>query len=145
MVRNDFIIDEMQLYESRRAGADAVVLRPCLLDEAKLASALRTTASIHMVGIVLVSNAAELDRALATEAPVIGISNRDLESGRIDLRTTLDLAPRIPASRRVLSCFGIRSAADVRALRGHVDALCIGSALLRAADPAALFAELAGP
>lgn len=145
LVRNDFIIDEIQLYESRRAGADAVFLRPALLDDAQLSRALRVTASMHMLGIVLIANATELERALATDAPIIGISNRDLESGHIDLQASLDLAPRIPATRPVLSCFGIRTAGAVRALRGQVDALCLGSALLRAADPARFLAELSGP
>jgi indole-3-glycerol phosphate synthase len=145
LVRSDFIIDQSQLYESRRAGADAVFLLPALLDDAKLASALRVAASIHLVGIVLVANLGELERALATDAPIIAITNRDLESGRIDLRATLELAPRVPTNRPVISCFGIRGAADFRSLRGKVDAVCIGSALLRAEDPAAFVAELAGP
>ncbi|MFQ5600944.1 MAG: indole-3-glycerol-phosphate synthase [Candidatus Krumholzibacteriia bacterium] len=143
LIRNDFIVEEMQLYESRRAGADSVLLRPGLLDAPALASALRVVASMHMVGVVLVSNGDELDRALETDAPVIAVSNRDFETGVIDLERTLGLAPRVPASRSVLSCFGIRSAADVRRLRGQVDAVCLGSALLRAEDPVAYLTQLA--
>jgi indole-3-glycerol phosphate synthase len=142
LVRNDFILDELQVYESRRAGADSLFLRPALLDDARLRSALRVAASMHMVGVVLVSDAEELARALAADAAVVAISNRDLETGRIDLGTTLELAPRVPASRSLLSCFGIRSAADVRLLRGKVDALCIGTPLLQAGDLAGFLVEL---
>ena len=144
LVRNDFIVEELQLYESRRAGADSVFLRPALLDGARLDSALRVAASMHMVGIVLVDSAPELERALEAAAPVIAISNRDLETGRIDLGKTLALAPRVPASRAVLSCFGIRTPDDVRRLRDCVDGICLGTALLQAADPAARLAELVG-
>jgi indole-3-glycerol phosphate synthase len=145
LLRHDFIVEELQIYDSRRLGADSLFLRPALLPGERLQSALRVARSTHMVAVVLVANALELDAALATDAPIIGISNRDFDSGRLDLETTLQLAPRIPASRSVLSCFGIRSAADVRAVRGHVDAVCLGTALLRAADPVAELAQLAGP
>lgn len=145
LVRNDFIVEELQLYESRRAGADSVFLRAGLLDDSRLHSALRIVASMHMVGIVLVHDAAELDRALATDVPVIAISNRNAQNGASDVQNTLDLAPRVPATRSVLSCFGITSAADVDRLRGQVDGICVGSALLRSRDPLRLLQELAGP
>ena len=145
LIRNDFIIDELQLYESRRAGADSVFLAADLLDDERLRSALRIVASMHMVGIVLVHDALHLDRALATDAPVIAISNRDRNSGVADIQNTLDLAPAVPASRSVLSCFGIADAAQVKRLREHVDGICIGTALLRSDDPAALLLELARP
>ncbi len=145
LVRNDFIVEELQLYESRRAGADSVFLRASLLDDSRLQSALRIVASMHMVGIVLVQDAAELERALATDVPVIAISNRNPENGAADIRNTLDLAPRVPPTRSVLSCFGITSAADVERLRNQVDGICVGSALLRSSDPLRLLQELAGP
>ncbi len=144
LVQHDFILDELQIHDSRRLGADSVFLIPSLLSVERLQSALRTARSLHMVAVALVANGAELDMALATDAAIIAISNRDLESGRIDLGTTLALAPRIPMSRSVISCFGIRSAADARTLHGHVDAICLGTALLRARDPLAFLAELAG-
>jgi indole-3-glycerol phosphate synthase len=142
IIRNDFVVEELQLYESRRAGADSMFLSPALLEGPRLASALRVAASMHMVGIVLVGAESELELALETTAPIIAISNRDLETGRIDLGTTLALAPRVPASRAVLACFGIRTAEDVRRLRGVVDGVCIGTALLQAEDPVARLEEL---
>ncbi len=143
IIRNDFVIEELQLYESRRAGADSVFLRAALLDDAHLNSALRVVASMHMVGVILVHDASELERALATDVPVIAISNRDAKTGEARIETTLELAPHVPASRSVLSCFGITSAADVARLREHVDGICVGTALLCAENPVALLGELA--
>jgi indole-3-glycerol phosphate synthase len=142
LIRNDFVIEELQLYESRRAGADSVFLRAGLMDDARMRSALRVVASMHMVGIIMVHDAAELERALATDVPVIAISNRDAASGTPDLERTLDLASRVPASRSLLACFGIAGVADVQRLRGRVDGVCVGTALLRAPDPAAFLVEL---
>jgi len=143
LIRNDFIIEELQLYESRRAGADSVFLDADLLDDERLRSALRIVASMHMIGIVLVHNAPHLERALATDAPVIAISNRDRTTGAADIQTSLDLAPVVPPSRSVLSCFGIANSEQVARLRGHVDGICIGTALLRSDDPAAFLRGLA--
>ena len=145
LIRNDFIIEELQLYESRRAGADSVFLSADLLDAPRLRSALRIVASMHMVGIVMVHDAPQLERALATDAPVIAISNRDRSSGVANIQTTLDLAPTVPRARSVLSCFGITDAAQVERLRGHVDGISVGSALLQANDPVAFLRELARP
>lgn len=144
IIRNDFMIEELQLYESRRAGADSVFLRAALMDDAHMRSALRIVSSMHMVGVVMVHDAAELDRALATDAPVIALSNRDTASGEPDLDRTLRMASRVPASRSLLACFGITGTADVEQLRGHVDGICVGTALLRSPHPAALLLELAG-
>lgn len=145
LVRNDFIIEELQLYESRAAGADAVFLRPSLLDDNQLQSSLRIVQSMHMTGIPLVGSQADLDRVLQLDAPVLALSNRNLASGHVDLHSTLEMAAQIPASRSVIACFGIQSAADIRQLQGHVDAICLGSGLLRAEDPAAFLTQLIQP
>jgi indole-3-glycerol phosphate synthase len=146
LLRHDFIFDELQLYESRRAGADAVLLRPALVQPPVLHGFLRTLASMHMSGVVLVHDRAELDAALEAGAHWIAVSNRDPVSGAIDLGRTLGLAPHVPASCALLSLFGIRTAADVARLQGRVDAIGLGTALLRAADPVAFLHQLAaGP
>lgn len=145
LIRNDFIVEELQLYESRRAGADSVFLCPNLLDDTRLQSALRVLASMHMIGIVLVHDDAALERALRTDAPVIAISNRDSAEGEVDFQKTLDLAARIPPARSVLACFGFRDVTDVARFRGHVDGICIGTPLLRAPDPTAFVLELTAP
>lgn len=144
LVRHDFIVEELQLFESRRAGADAVFLRPALLGLDVLRNFARTLAAMHMSAVLLVHDQTELEAALAVESQFIAISNRDPETGAIDLAKTLLLAPQVPKSRSVISCFGIRTAADVARLQGHVDAVCIGTPLLRAADPADFLRTLAG-
>lgn len=144
LIRNDFIVEELQLYESRRAGADSVFLCPDLLDDARLQSALRVVASMHMIGIVLVHDDTELQRALQTDASVIAISNRDRARGEVDFQKTLELARQVPPTRAVLACFGVQNRDDVERFRGHVDGICVGTPLLRAADPAAFLLELTG-
>lgn len=144
LVRHDFIVEELQLFESRRAGADAVFLRPALLAPDLLRSYARTLASMHMNAVLLVHDREELEAALAIETQFIAISNRHPETGAVDLGTTRALAPAVPKSRSVISCFGIHTAADVARLRGHVDAVCLGAPLLRAADPADFLRSLAG-
>jgi indole-3-glycerol phosphate synthase len=144
LVRHDFIIEEMQLFESRRAGADAVFLRPALLAPDLLRGFARTLAAMHMSAVLLVHDQAELEAALSVESQFIAISNRHPETGAIDLAVTESLAPRVPKSRSVISCFGIRTAADVARLRGLVDAVCLGTPLLRATDPAAFLRSLTG-
>jgi len=144
LVRHDFIVDELQLYESRRAGADAVFLRPALLPVETLRSFARTLAAMHMGTVLLVHDTEELEAALAVESQFIAISNRHAETGAVDLATTLALAPLVPKSRSVISCFGIRTPDDVTRLQGHVDAVCIGSPLLRATDPAEFLRRLVG-
>jgi len=143
LLRHDFIVEELQLFESRRAGADAVFLRPSLLEHEVLRSFARTLAAMHMKAVMLVHDRAELEAALAVETQFIAISNRHPETGAVDLGTTLSLAPQVPKPRSVISCFGIRTAADVARLQGHVDAVCIGTPLLRAADHAVFLRSLA--
>ena len=144
LVRHDYIVEEMQLYESRRAGADAVVLHPGLVAPDVLRSFARVLASMHMVAVALVHDRTELERALEVEAPVIAISNRDPETGAVDLEVTLALAPLVPKSRSIVSCHGIRGHADIVRLRGVVDAVCLGTELLRAAEPHDFLRQLAG-
>lgn len=143
LVRFDFVVDELQLFESRRAGADAVVLQTRLLAPETLRSFVRTLAAMHMGAVALVHDLAELEAALAAEAPVIAVSNRDPGSGAVRLETTLELAPRVPEPRCVVSCYGIRRAEDVARLRGYADAILLESAIAAAPDPLAALRRLA--
>ncbi len=88
--------------------------------------------------LVEVHDAHELDRALALRTPLIGINNRDLRTFEVRLETTLDLLPRIPRERLVITESGIHAAADVARMRSRgVDAFLVGEAFMRAADPGA--------
>lgn len=130
----DFVVDPYQVVEARAAGADAILLMLSVLDDATY----RTCAAMaHEVGIATLTEVhgeAELDRAIALGAPVIGINNRDLRTLTIDRETTRRLAPRVPADRVCVSESGIRHHQDVRDLASIVDAFLVGSSLMRESD-----------
>jgi indole-3-glycerol phosphate synthase len=147
LLRKDFIIDPYQIYESRAYGADAVLLIVAALDDPTLAELLALAHALGMQALVEVHNAAELARALATRAELIGVNNRDLHSFVTTLETTERLAGMLPADARPLlvSESGIATAADVARVRGWgADAVLVGSALITAQDIAARVRELDG-
>ena len=96
-----------------------------------------------MAVLVEVHDATELDRALALDHALIGINNRNLRTFEVSLATTLDLLPRIPKGRLVVTESGILERADVAMMREHgVQAFLVGEAFMRAPDPGAALAEL---
>lgn len=145
VLRKDFIIDPYQVYEARAIGADCVLLIVAALDDAPLRDLARLAADTKMDVLVEVHDAEELERALALDAPLIGINNRDLRTFETRLDTTLNLLSRIPADRTVVTESGIHAAADVALMRERgVHAFLVGEAFMRAADPGAKLAELFG-
>jgi indole-3-glycerol phosphate synthase len=145
LLRKDFLIDEYQLLEAREAGADAVLLIEAALTSAEMEWLLEGANHLGMAAIVEVHNAEELDSALQTPARLIGINNRDLHLFRTTLQTTLDLMPRVPADRLVISESGINRRADVEKLAAAgVHAVLVGEALMREKDIAAKMRELLG-
>ena len=145
ILRKDFIIDESQVYESRLAGADAVLLIARVLTDEQLEDFSALAGSLKMKCLVEVHNEPELERALKADAEIIGINNRDLETFRVDPGTTLRIMDKYPElkERPVVSESGIESAAQVRALREKgVAGILVGESLLRSADIAAKIKEL---
>jgi indole-3-glycerol phosphate synthase len=141
----DFIIDPIQVMAARAVGADAVLLIVGVLDDRALRELQALAARLSMQVVVEVHSEAELERALRADATIIGINNRDLTKMQTDRATTARLRPLIPAGRVVISESGIESRADVDELgRLGVDAVLVGEALLRAADPEAKVRELSG-
>jgi len=142
-LRKDFIIDEYQIAEARAWGADAILLIVAALDDARLAALEAYASSFGLAVLVEVHDAAELDRALALKTPLVGINNRNLRTFEVSLATTLDLLPRIPFDRLVVSESGILTPGDVARMRsGGVHAFLVGEAFMRAADPGAALAAL---
>ncbi len=142
-LRKDFIVDEYQIAEARAWGADAILLIVAALDDARLAALEACAESFGLAVLVEVHGAAELDRALALRTPLVGINNRNLRTFDVSLATTLDLLPRIPADRLVITESGILVPADVARMRAHcVHAFLVGEAFMRAADPGAALAAL---
>ena len=135
-LRKEFIVDEYQVAESRALGADAVLLIVAALDDARLAALEACARDSGMDVLGEVHDAAELDRALALETPLIGINNRNLRTFHVSLQTTIDLLPRIPPERIVVTESGILARRDVAQMRRHgVDAFLVGEAFMRAPDP----------
>jgi indole-3-glycerol phosphate synthase len=133
VLRKDFVVDPWQVWESRAAGADAVLLIVAALADAELVALLAAAREAGTEALVEVHDAPELDRALAAGARVVGVNNRDLRTLQVTLETALSLADAIPEA---VAESGIRSGADVRRLRAAgFDALLVGEHLMRAEDP----------
>ncbi len=144
LLRKDFIIHPAQIYEAV-GRADAVLLIVAALDPAQLADFLALATACGLDTLVEVHDRAELEIALASQAPVIGINNRNLRTFQVDLGTTRALLPHIPTDRVVVSESGIRTAADVAQLRkAGVHAILVGESIMTSADPASTIHELLG-
>jgi indole-3-glycerol phosphate synthase len=145
IIRKDFVVDPYQLYEAAVNGADAVLLIVRALDDSALRSLYEEARSLDLDCLVEVHDHEELERALEADAEVIGINNRDLDEGTVDLATTFELMPDVPAGKTVVAESGISGPAELQELdRVGVDAVLIGSALMVAADPEAKTRELTG-
>jgi len=145
IIRKDFIVDPYQLYEAAVNGADAVLLIAAALGDEDLRSLYQEARSIDLDCLVEVHDAEELDRALEAGAEVIGINNRNLDDMSVDLGTTFELMPDVPAGKTVVAESGISGRAELAELdRVGVDAVLIGGALMAAKDPEAKVRELAG-
>ena len=135
ILAKDFFIDVRQVAEARIAGADAVLVMLSLLGDEDARAMIAEARRFGMDALVEVHDEAEMRRALALGAPLIGINNRDLRDLSIDLATTERLAQLAP-DRILVSESGIGSRADVERLSSRVDGFLIGSALMRASEPA---------
>jgi indole-3-glycerol phosphate synthase len=145
VLRKDFIVDKYQLYESRAARADAVLLIEAILDKKQASEYLALSRELGMGVLFEVRDEWGLQVALDIGAPIIGINNRDLKTFKIDLGTTLDLLEAIHAERTVVSESGIEHRADVvRLAEAGVDAILVGTAFMEATDIEAKIKELMG-
>jgi indole-3-glycerol phosphate synthase len=143
VLQKDFIVDHYQLYEAAVAGADAVLLIVALLSAEQLASLQDEARGMDLDCLVEVHRESELETALAVDADVIGINNRNLDDFRVDVQTTFELITDVPAGKTAVSESGIAERATLEELeRVGVDAVLIGEALMRADDPAAKVKEL---
>ena len=145
VLRKDFMVDAYQVYEARAMGADCILLIAACLDDAQMADLEAIARSLDMAVLVEVHDGAELDRALRLKTPLVGVNNRNLRSFEVSLATTLDLLPRVPADRLLVTESGIQGVADVQTLRAAgVHAFLVGEAFMRAPDPGAALTSLFG-
>ena len=143
ILRKDFIIDMFQVFESRAAGADAVLLIAAVLDANKLRKFRLAAESLGMASLVEVHNEQELCKAVESGASIIGINNRNLQTFEVDIETTLKLAPAVPPNTILVSESGISGKEELHKLaEAGVDAVLIGEALMRSDDPGLALKEL---
>lgn len=135
MLRKDFIFDPYQVYESRAYGADAILLIVSILTDDELRTLSELAHKLGLECLVEVASEEEVTRALAIDADVIGINNRDLRTFDVDLGVTERLRPLIPGDRVVAALSGVRARADVeRMAKCGVHAVLVGEALMTATD-----------
>jgi indole-3-glycerol phosphate synthase len=146
VLRKDFLIDPYQIAESRALGADCVLLIMAALSDTQ-ARELEGAAADHGMDVLIeVHDAAELDRALRLEGRLIGINNRNLKSLEVDLRTTEELAPKVPDNRLLVAESGLFTPADLaRMARAGARCFLIGESLMRQTDVAAATRALLAP
>jgi indole-3-glycerol phosphate synthase len=147
LLRKDFIIDEVQLYESRANGADAILLITAALPDNTLFADLHACAlDLRLTPLVEVHNEAETERALKLkDVKLIGINNRNLATFDVSLETTEHIRPIVPSEIAVVAESGIFTDSDVeRLVNANVHAILVGEALVTSSDIAEKVRELAG-
>jgi len=143
VLRKDFVVDPWQVFEARAAGADALLLIVAALGDAELERLLATTREAGLEALVEVHDRAELDRALAAGAAIVGVNQRDLRTLAVTPGAAAALAPAIPDEVVAVAESGIRTGADVRRLRdAGFDAFLVGEHLMSAPDPGAALRTL---
>jgi len=135
LLRKDFIIDPYQIYETPLIGGDALLLIAGILETAELRDYIGLAQSLGLAPLVEVHTGEELEKAVAAEAEIIGINNRDLKTFAVNLNTTIELAPLVPHDRIVVSESGIHARTDIDLLmKAGIHAFLIGEALMTATD-----------
>ena len=135
VLRKDFIIEEIQIREALAWGADAVLLIVKILSKSQLKELLQVCSVHNLPALVEVHDPEDLEIALDSRAEIIGINNRNLDTFEVDLRTTVQMVPRVPAGPVIVSESGIHTAEQVRQLRKvRVNAVLIGSSLMGSQD-----------
>ncbi|ADC89691.1 Indole-3-glycerol-phosphate synthase [Thermocrinis albus DSM 14484] len=145
VLRKDFLLDPVQVEEARAFGADAVLLIVRILDDALLKDLLELSRELTLGHLVEVFNLREAERALKAGAYVIGINNRDLDTFRVDISVTKQLAPVLKemGARYVVAESGIESKDQIEELKKcGVDAFLIGTSLMKSDDPVKKLMEL---
>ena len=143
VLRKDFTVDEVDVCDARLMGADAVLLIVAALDDAELRAFAQLAAELGLAALVEVHDAAEVDRALAVGADLVGVNQRDLTTFSVDTGRAVDLAAALPAGVVRVAESGITGPADVVVLaEAGYDAVLVGECLVTSGDPTAATAAL---
>ena len=145
VLRKDFILEPIQIYESAALGADALLLLANILDLGQLRALLLLARSLGMEALVEVHTRKEMEAALAAGADLIGINHRDLITFEMDMNRALELAPLVPPGVTLVAASGLKTAADLATLEwSGIKAFLIGEALVTSGDPGARLREFLG-
>jgi len=135
ILRKDFIIDEVQVREAFFYGADAILLIARILSQQQLAELTSLCRELGMAPLTEIHDRDDLEKAMACGAEIIGINNRDLDSFKVDINTTSELAPLVPENCIVVSESGIKNKKDILYLKGTgIHAILVGSSLMKSKD-----------
>lgn len=144
-LRKDFTVDEYMIYEAKLLGASAVLLICAILNDAQLKEYLAICEDLGLSALVETHDDAEVDRALAAGARILGVNNRNLKTFTVDTENSCRLRARIPQDVLFVSESGVKTAEDVAGLAAiGADAVLIGETLMRAPDKTAKLRELKG-
>jgi indole-3-glycerol phosphate synthase len=145
VLRKDFTVQEADVVDARLMGADAVLLIVAALEDGELRALAARAAALGLAALVEVHDAAELDRALAAGARLVGVNQRDLRTFRVDHERACALAARIPPDVVAVAESGIRDGRDAERLAAvGYDAILVGETLVRSPDRVAQLRELVG-
>jgi indole-3-glycerol phosphate synthase len=145
VLRKDFLVHPAQVIESRAAGGDAVLLIAAALSELELKGMLAVAADLGLGALVETHSEEDLAKALATDAPVIGVNARDLETLDVDLERALAMLPAVPSDRSAVLESGVSTRVDVeRAIDAGARGVLVGETLMRSPDPGATIRSLRG-
>lgn len=144
-LRKDFILHEAQVWEAAVAGADAVLLIVACLTQDELVHLLDVTQQCGLEALVEVHDREEMDRALETDAKIIGVNNRNLKTFEVDLKTTEELSEEVPDDVVLVSESGIKGGEDARMVEAWgSDAVLVGEALMRSGKVGDTVREIMG-
>jgi indole-3-glycerol phosphate synthase len=145
VLRKDFLVHPAQVIESRAAGADAVLLIAAAMSELELKAMLAVANDLGLDALVETHSVDDLAKALATDAPVVGVNARDLETLEVDVERALAMLPDVPSDRVAVLESGVSTREDVeRAIDAGARGVLVGEALMRSPDPGATIRSLRG-
>jgi len=143
ILRKDFIIDAIQVRESLLHGADAILLIARILSRERLKDLLALSKELTLTPLTEVHDLYDLEKAVDCGAEIIGINNRNLDTFEVNLRTTLDLAPRVPENCIIVSESGISHPEDIRRLKkSGIRAVLVGTSIMKSMDMGRKIKEL---
>lgn len=135
LLRKDFIIDPIQIYEARALGASAVLLIAAILDDSKLKEFIDLTHSLNMDALIEVHDEVELERVLNTNGAIIGINNRNLKNFSVNITTTINLSKKVPKDKLIISESGIFTKDDIIQLKqANINGVLVGESFMKSKD-----------